>query len=291
MLRACANGPCSAIAPDGSGERQVTDPPADFSDDFPDFAADSSVIAFQRCGSVCRVFTVRPDGSGLRAVTPGCTGNQESPRCSEDGYAAISPNVKRIAFTHAFGRVVDDQIDHAGIYTVRTDGSHMRRVTLPAKRTAEDGEPQWSPDGNRLVFVRYNITAKPAGKQAIFVVNADGSGLHRITPWKLTAGDGPDWSPDGSRILFRAPENDDFLNSNLYTIQPDGHGLQQLTNVPAETRLYSASFPPDGTAITFGMQGIDDAADVYRMNADGTDATPITRTPQWDSAPDWGGLR
>ena len=284
-------GAIFTIAPDGSGDRQVTNPPAKLSDDFPEFAADSSFIAFQRCGDSCRVFTVRPDGSGLRPVTPGCAAGQQPPRCSDNSYASISPNLREIAFVHAFGRITDDQIDHVGIYTVRANGSHLRRVTLPPTRAAEDGEPQWSPDGRRLVFVRYNITAKPAGKQAIFVVNADGSRLRRVTPWRLAAGDGPDWSPDGSRILFRAPENDTFLNSNLYTIRPDGTGLKELTNVPAGTKLYSASFSPDGASITFGLQGIDGAADVYRMNADGTGVTPVTRTPLWDSAPDWGGLR
>ena len=32
--------------------------------------------------------------------------------------------------------------------------------------------------------------------EAVFVVNVDGTGLRRLTPWKMLAGD-PDWSPDG----------------------------------------------------------------------------------------------
>ena len=107
----------------------------------------------------------------------------------------------------------------------------------------------------------------------------------------MNAGDGPDWSPDGTRILFRAPATEDFLNSNLYTIHPDGTGLSQLTHVPAGTKLYSASFSPDGRAITFGMTGVGGAADVYTMRVDGTRIRPVTRTPQWDSAPDWGGVK
>jgi hypothetical protein len=27
------------------------------------------------------------------------------------------------------------------------------------------------------------------------------------------------------------------------------------------------------------------------MHTDGSNLTPVTRTPQWDSAPDWGGTQ
>jgi len=30
--------------------------------------------------------------------------------------------------------------------------------------------------------------------QAIFVMNADGTNVHRVTPWKLRGGDNPDWA-------------------------------------------------------------------------------------------------
>jgi TolB protein len=171
---------------------------------------------------------------------------------------------------------------------MRTDGSGLRRVTRPRSRIEVDADPQWSPDGRKIVFLRVNLTAAPRGKRAVFTVNADGSGLRRVTPWAIEAGDGPDWSPDGTRILFRSPQTEDFLNSNFYTIRPDGTNLEQITHFPPTTRVYSASFSPDGTAITLGLMGVDDAADVFTMRLDGTALTPVTRTPLPDSAPDWG---
>ena len=277
------------IAPDGTGERQLTTAPGKASDDYPDFAADGSFVAFQRCGLTCGVYVVHADGSGLRRVDRGCSGGRTPPSCADDSYPAISPDGTQIAFNRAFGRVRKDQIDHSGIYTMRLDGAHLRRASLPAKRTAEDVEPQWSPDGKQIVFVRHNITAKPAGAQAVYVVNADGSGRRRVTPYKLKAGDGPDWSPNGSQILFRSPENENFLNDDIWTIHPDGTGLRQVTHVGPTTKVYSASFSPDGTSITVGLTGINGQADVYRIGIDGTGLTPVTRTPSWDSAPDWGG--
>ena len=65
--------------------------------------------------------------------------------------------------------------------------------------------PAWSPDGTKLVFVRYRAQAqpRPRGRVAMFLINANGSGERQLTPWALRAGDHPDWSPsDGERILF-----------------------------------------------------------------------------------------
>lgn len=275
-------GAIFVAAPDGTGERQLTTAPGAASDDYPDLAADGSFVAFQRCGRTgCRLDTVRADGTGLRVI-----GSASVDR----SYPAISPDRTRVAFIRTFGHLRPNrEPDHVAIYTIGIDGSGERRVTLPRSKAAEDVDPQWSPDGRRIVFVRLNGTARPRHQQAIFVVNADGTGLHRVTPWKLRAGDGPDWSPDGREILFRSPETEDFLHCNLFTIHPDGTGLRQVTHLAPGTRLYSASFSPDGRFITFGQTGVDGQADVWTMRADGGGVTALTRSPQWDSAPDWGG--
>jgi TolB protein len=276
------------IARDGTGDRQLTQPPAGASDDYPDMAPDGSFVAFQRCGvNTCGIYVVNADGTGLRRVDDGCA--RLPPKCTDNGFPAISPDGRQIAFSRAFGRIRNDQIDHAGIYRMRIDGTRIRRVSLPAKRTAEDVEAQWSPNGRRIVFVRHNVTAKPAGEQAIFTVKRDGTGRRRVTPYRLKAGDGPDWSPDGSRILFRSPQTEDFLHSNLWTIRPDGTHLRQVTHAGSRTKVYSASFSPDGAAITLGLTGVDGQADVYTIGIGGTGLTPVTRTASWDSAPDWGG--
>ena len=81
-------GAIFTINSDGSGERQVTQPPAGASDDFPDVAADGSLIAFHRCQDFCQLFTVRPDGWRARAVGPSCTGSKQPPRCIDPSYVA-----------------------------------------------------------------------------------------------------------------------------------------------------------------------------------------------------------
>jgi TolB protein len=39
------------------------------------------------------------------------------------------------------------------------------------------------------------------------------------------------------------------------------------------------------------MSGIDGQADVWTIGIDGAGLRPVTRTPLWDSAPDWGGTK
>ena len=130
---------------------------------------------------------------------------------------------------------------------------------------------------------RTSPRGEPANGRALFVVNADGSDLRQLTPWTLNAGERPDWSPDGKLILFKAPSKGQ--HGNLYTIDPDGSGLKQLTRYPAPRAVFSGSFSPDGKWITFsrgpGYPGI------FVMHADGTGVRQITRGG-WHNTPDWG---
>jgi TolB protein len=140
-----------------------------------------------------------------------------------------------------------------------------------------------------IVFERFNSPlSKPPLGRALFVVNADGTGVHRVTPWRLRAGDGPDWAPDSSRILFRSLADEPNDRSQYYTVRPDGSQLTKLTGFPRGRRLFSASFSPDGQQIVYGRGDAKGLGDLWLMNADGTNQRPLLQDPKWDSAPDWG---
>lgn len=124
--------------------------------------------------------------------------------------------------------------------------------------------------------------------QAIFVANVDGTGVHRVTPWSLGAGDNEDWSPNGKWILFRSYEEVEGKQSQIYLSHPDGSGLRQLTHFKRGAIVTSSSFSPDGKWIVFATTGVGGNADLFVMRPDGSGMHPITRTKLWDSAPDWG---
>lgn len=73
----------------------------------------------------------------------------------------------------------------------------------------------------------------------------------------------------------------DGVNDQIYTMNPDGSGLQKLTNATSiYTGSYNPSFSGDGTKITFDRSG-----EIWSMNADGSGQTQLTSNSVPDSDP------
>jgi TolB protein len=190
-----------------------------------------------------------------------------------------SPDGRRLAC----GVENDDTPSRNGVYTVRSsDGGGLRRVT-----SGNDLPGDYSPDGKRIVFLRDNPTRPANASHAFFVVNLDGSGLRRITPWGLVGeAEGPvgSWSPDGTKILFGS------RGGNLYTVHPDGSGL---TQIPIDTGggFSFASQPvwsPNGQKMVFGLfLSSTGHGNIYTSRTDGTQLRQVTNSGDVN-APDWG---
>jgi TolB protein len=221
---------------DGSGERKVTHVASGIIDGEPDWGPDGSRIVFQRCGGgePCQLWSVRPNGRGLNRLSPSCPRGSGPPKCVDDSEPAYSPDGRHIAFERF-------RSHKSGGYVLMVADANLRH----AHRVGRGYEPGWSPDGKRLAFAW-----KPGNRFAVFVENVDGTGRHRITPFRLSAGDHPDWSPDGTRILFNTGGNH-VRGQNLFTVRPDGTGLRQLTHFSGKTNLVNGSFSPDGESIVF----------------------------------------
>lgn len=285
------------IEADGSGEQNVTRAPAGYFDDQPDWAPDGSLLAFTRCpagNGPCAVYTVAPDGSGLRRLSKPCAPGAHETTCPDNANVAFSPDGNRIAITESSGHVKPDRlvgniIERSAIVLIDRTGGGRREVIHSAPYAADLSWPQFSPDGKRIVYEHANSSrSKPAGKRALYVVDVASGRQRRITAWSLDAGDNPDWSPDGKWIVFRT-HLDGPGASNICVIHPDGSGLRQLTRFTRPGNvLTSATFSPDGKQIVVGSAGVGGNADVYVLNADGSGLHPLTRTKLWESAVDWG---
>jgi Tol biopolymer transport system component len=122
----------------------------------------------------------------------------------------------------------------------------------PPSRAYKDGSPAWSPDGMRIAFY-----SERDGNAEIYVMNADGSDVQRLTNSPADEGY-PAWSPDGRTITFDSDRDGDF---EIYAMNADGTNVQALTEHPA--RDVSATWAPDGSHVVF-MSDRDGGFDVYK---------------------------
>jgi Tol biopolymer transport system component len=124
-----------------------------------------------------------------------------------DFNAAASPDGKRVAF-------VSERDGSTEIYSMKPDGSDPRRLT---SSFALNDHPTWSPDGKRLVFTSTRQPAAKPGRSwnALYVMNADGSDVKRLSP-PGEADLSPAWSPGRDSIAFVAQ------GQGVCVMRPDG---------------------------------------------------------------------
>lgn len=281
------SGAIFVINPDGTGERQLTHPPAGSVDALSAAAAfspDGTRMTFRRddADENSSLWQANADGSAAHRLVAGEAGN-----------ARYSPDGRLIAFARAFGTFDRYKDLKTAMFVMNEDGTHERRLThYPPYDSEPPAAPSWSPDGKQIVFELHNVgNGRPKDARALFLIGVDGRGMHRITDWKLNA-DAPDWSPDSKLILFKnLPPHADF-GGDYHTIRPDGTGHRQLTHLgPAGKQTGIAAWSPDGERIVFANKGVGGNDDIYTMSADGTDITAVTHTRAWESAPSWTAAR
>ena len=124
--------------------------------------------------------------------------------------------------------------------------------------------PAWSPDGRRISF-----EAKIGERFSLMVVDADGSGLRRLTD---SAGSdfASSWSPDGRRLAFVSTRDG---NREVYVIGADGADAVRLTRHEAEDAW--PRWSPDGEAIAF-VSGRDGPREIYLVRPDGSGLRRVT---------------
>ncbi len=155
-------------------------------------------------------------------------------------------------------------------------GQPPDRPAPPTSASAASG-PR-STGGSNARSGRIAFSAGAQGAMDVYVINADGMVLRRLT---TRPGDDfdPSWSPDGTRIVFRSERSGD---SELWVMNADGTQQRRLT--PG----LSPSWSPDGSLIAFSGPAVNPAGghgilSVIRPDGTGLRALPHTEGGEYPS--------
>ena len=132
-----------------------------------------------------------------------------------------------------------------------------------------------------IVFASDRDVVGEASYDDIYLMNADGTGLHRLTTNPRADRD-PALSPDGSKIAFISDRDSPY--GDLYTMNVDGSEVRRLTTSVAGPYQYTGQpeWSRDARRIAFRAGG-----DIFVIGADGSNLTRLTSDQADDRSPTW----
>jgi eukaryotic-like serine/threonine-protein kinase len=217
-----------------------------------DWTADSREIVFSsHRGGIYSLWRIQTSGG-------------EPSRVIGAGEYSISPSVSRRGNRLAYVYQKRD------VNIWRAAGPNSKVKDRPPVKliasTRNDEGPQFSPDGERIVF-----TSDRSGNYEIWVLDSDGRNPVQLTSFGGSHTGTPRWAPDGTQIAFDSrPEG----HSSIYVVGLDGSNLRRVTVGTSDDVL--PSWSRDGRWIYFGSRRTGDWQ-IWKTPAGGGNAVQVTR--------------
>ena len=165
-------------------------------------------IAFVRGGDI---WVLAADGSGAVRLTISSGYTEDAPAWSPDGRWIV---YQRCCYGTLGGGAWQ-------IFRMKADGTDKMNLSANAGATM-DFRPDWSPDGTRIVFERYDGVTL----DRIWLMNADGTAKTEVNADQNGAK--PAFSPDGTRIVFYGPPPISG-SAGIYTMTLTGSGITTVS--------------------------------------------------------------
>ncbi|MEE8148400.1 MAG: hypothetical protein V3T24_12400 [Longimicrobiales bacterium] len=241
---------------------------------FDGLSGDSHRLALSGVADNCVV-----DGGDTRAVTIGGSRGWVEFEVACSGAARLD---RQIVFTSLSAPYGEE------IWAMSANGQGATRLTRPHRRS---DFARVSADGSRVAFA--SPGDDPRGRWALFVMNADGSGEERLTPFSDNVPGS--WSPDGGWIAFTSGPGSDGRSldagmrgpsdgGNIHIIRADGSEEIRLTDDSA--RDHDPAWSPDGKSIVFATDR-EGNLEIYRMRLSDRRLQNLTAHASFDAQPAW----
>ena len=249
------NNEIYVMDPDGGGQTNITST-TEWEYD-PAFSPDGTRIAFVRETPQSDIWVMNADGSGgvnLSGPDTVVGTNGIHPTWSPDGslvaYAdnadiwvmSATDGSNKTNLTNTTGTIAAEgqpawsstgqiaYIRNNDLWAMNSDGTNQHAVSTA---TGTESNPDWSPDGTKLVF-------QIGGE--IWVANADGSSPVAIVTGAGEAGREPAWSPDGTKIVFSSNAFTAPNGYDLFMMDPDGTNVTLVPQMPVPAGDFDPSW-------------------------------------------------
>ncbi len=188
--------------------------------------------------------------------------------------SSCNAETNRIAFSSDRGETDE-------IWTMDDNGDDLQRITDHDPDSGHFIEPSFSPDGEWIVFE----VSSDDEQGSIWKIRTSGSDLTLLIDDPDFDDRQPNWSPMDERILFQRRELDND-NWDIYTVDPDGDDLHQVTDSPGGDT--DASWSPDGEWIVYSSDDDLETASIFVIPAEEGEAVRVTfDDSRYDGAPSW----
>ena len=281
---------------DGSAPRRLTQP-ATGSDYTPAFSPDGTRLAYANCREItfrfdCRVMVMdlderwQPRGSS-RSLTRDLHARVAGVAWSADGASVLfgaGLPTSRLWRVPADGSAPPRIIEEAGegaYPALAADRLVFSRASYPnsvyrfergrpsvpiARSSGQDGQPEYSSDGQRVAFC-----SDRSGAVEIWIAASDGSAPRQLTRGPARGPCSPSWSPDDRTIAYDGVDDAGYWQ--IWTIPADGGQPRQITSGAADHNV--PRWSRDGEWI-YASSTRGGTREIWRIHVQSGDATQVT---------------